>query len=173
LVMDRDTGLRSSLQEQLRRDGYRVFLSDQPDDIRRLIYRKRIEVALLNLANLKRAGLGLLSIVRDIKPWVSVILINRPDQIALSIEGMDLGAFDDFLLPFTMNDLMARVKDAVRQTRKLQPRRQNLRGKLDNLMIAVSFAEAGELETARHYLKDADSHPAEGSGAGLPPKRRA
>lgn len=152
LVIDRDTVLRSSLGDRLKQAGYRVFFSDRPDEIQRLIRKKRIDVALLNLADMKRAGLALLSVIRNTEPWISVILINRPEQIALSIEGMDLGAFDDFLLPFIMNDLMARIREAVQQTRRRQPRSRNLRGRLDNLMIAVSFAEAGEPHTARYYL---------------------
>lgn len=161
LVIDHDSLLRSSLKDRLKQEGYRVFLSDQPAEVGRLIRRKRIDVVLLSLAGLKREGLMLLSLIKELRPWIQVILINRSEQIGFSIEGMNKGAFDDFLLPFNMNDLMVRLKDAVLQTQKQRGTKKSWRRKLDDMMIAVSFAEAGEVETARQYL-DRPHHQPDG-----------
>lgn len=156
LIIDRDVSFRSSLKERLLTEGYRVLTSEAPAEIVRFVRRKRIDAILLNLVEFKREGLHLLAVIKEIRPLVQVILLNRSDQISLSIEAMNLGAFDDFLLPFDMKELLLRINNAVQEKRALRRKRKTWRQKMDDLMIAVSFAEAGEMETARRYLSQAD-----------------
>jgi hypothetical protein len=41
-----------------------------------------------------------------------LITINYGDQIALSIEGMKLGIFDDFLMPLDLDSLISRIRES-------------------------------------------------------------
>ena len=42
-----------------------------------------------------------------------IIIINDPNHMDLSIEGMDLGAFDDFLIPLDIDLLSKRIREAT------------------------------------------------------------
>ncbi|MFH2133107.1 MAG: response regulator [bacterium] len=161
LIIDRDSLLRSNLDHRLRIERYRIFTSDRPDEIMKMMRKKRIDVVLLNLVDLRNEGLRLLTQLKALRPLVEVILINQSSQIALSIEGMKRGAFDDFLLPFDMNQLLTRIQDAIALKKQRRSRRKTFREKIDDIMIAVSFAEAGEIETARQYLNRSDNRTGE------------
>jgi DNA-binding NtrC family response regulator len=152
LIIDRTNPFCSNLQSHLETRGYRVVVSDRTPEIAHWVRRRRIDAVLLVLTELRREGLHILEKIRELNPWIQVILINNSRQIALSIEGMKLGAFDDFLMPFDMNELLIRLDAAVQRKKELHRERGSWRRKLDNIMIAVSFAEAGEMETARRYL---------------------
>ena len=61
----------------------------------------------------------ILKALKRIRPLIEVITINRSDQMALSIEGMKLRAFDDFIVPFDLESLVRRIQEACRKTRQL------------------------------------------------------
>jgi len=67
-------------------------------------------LVLLDLQGLKRNGIAMMRLIRQRFPQIKIITINSGDQLDLSIESMRLGAFDDFLIPFHLEGLMARIR---------------------------------------------------------------
>jgi len=65
---------------------------------------------LLDLQGLKRNGIAMMRHIRQRFPQIKIITINSGDQLDLSIESMRLGAFDDFLIPFHLEGLIARIR---------------------------------------------------------------
>jgi hypothetical protein len=75
----------------------------------------------------------------------------------MSIEGMKLGVFDDFLMPLDLDSLISRIREAHQAKKEVvidRPsqfqRCQNIR--CQNIMVAASFAESGEAEMANLLL---------------------
>jgi DNA-binding response OmpR family regulator len=115
LVIETEDAFRSKVSERLRQENYKVYEACQEIEAGRIIEHKDIDVALLGLRGLRQRGLSFLKGLKKVHPQVEIILIAPPGEIALSIEGMKLGAFDDILTPFDMETLLDRINAAYRQ----------------------------------------------------------
>jgi len=84
---------------------------------RKILERMDIDVVLLSLIMLKQNGLPILKWIKKKCHLTEVILINNSEKLSLSIEGMKLGAFADFLVPLDVNSLLAAVEEACQLKR--------------------------------------------------------
>ena len=150
LLVETDNLFRMNLSKRLESDNVRVYPASRPAEIKRLIKKKKIDVALLDLSGLKLEGLKLLRLIKKLNPLTEVITLNASGNMALSIEGMKLGAFDDLLIPLNISTLMERIQAACSQ--KTENEKQvRLKG-YQKVMMAATFAEAGEADTAKAYM---------------------
>jgi DNA-binding NtrC family response regulator len=136
----------------LKTDDWRIFNSRQQKDIRRILKRHPIDVVLLSLNDLKKEGMALIKMIKKKHPAVQVVTITSGDQISLSIEGMKLGVFDDFLMPLDLDSLVSRIRDAYHAKKEAEIVKPSLFQRCQNLMVAASFAEAGEADMAKELL---------------------
>lgn len=124
---------------------------------------EQLDVVLLDVRRCDDALLGWLVTTKRALPALEVILLNLPGQVASSIAAMRAGASAEVSAPFDLATLRAAVSAALRRRRKrLDAARPSLLGRFQRAMTAVTFAQAGEFDTAREIL-------AEGEG----PRRRA
>jgi DNA-binding NtrC family response regulator len=165
LIVEMDGLFRLNLSERLRRVGFKVFEATLQTEIHNTLQRKNIDVAVLGLNGLGREGLHFLRTIKEIKPDTEVIVINSSHQLNLSIEGMKLGAFDDFLIPFDLDALIERIQDACRKKRENKKSKRPLFKRYQDMMVAVSFAEAGESQMAQEFL-NREKKPPSGRGKG-------
>lgn len=152
LFIETDYLYRINLSNRLAQGDFRIFSANQPKEINRLIKKKKIDVALLDLSGLKLEGLKILSLIKKLNPLTEVITLNGSGNMGLSIDGMKLGAFDDLLIPFDMKTLMERIKRAYAQ--KKQREAETAISGYQKVMMAATFAEAGEPETAKALISD-------------------
>ncbi len=152
LIIDKDTAFRNILYQRFRGENYRVFDAVEFSEIKRILRRKRIDVVIINLVELQNEGIHLLKRIKKRQPLIQVILINNSENMTLSIKAMNLGAFDDILLPVNIQSLICTVHDAVNKKRQLMKNRKTFQQKYDDIMMAISFAEAGEAEIAEKIL---------------------
>jgi len=153
LIVEKDSFLYKHLSGRLGSKDYRIFKSRQPAETKRILKRKDIDVVLLDFNGLKREGLALLEMVKKMRPAVQVIIINSAEQLSLSIEGMRLGAFDDLFIPFNLDVLIARIKEAFEQKKKAEIKKPSFFQRCQDIMVAASFAEAGEANMAKELLE--------------------
>jgi DNA-binding NtrC family response regulator len=152
LIVEKDIFLYEHLSVRLGSKDYRIFKPGQPTETKRILKRKDIDVVLLDFNGLKREGLALLKMIKKMRPAVQVIIINSAEQLSLSIEGMRLGAFDDLFIPFDLEALIERIKEASDQKKKAESKKPSFFQRCQDLMVAASFAEAGEDDMAREIL---------------------
>jgi DNA-binding NtrC family response regulator len=112
LFIEIKNSLRLNLCQHLRQEGYAVHVAEREKEVMDVLSHSSVKVAILGLEGLKIEGLALLRMLRKQYPAVKVITINSPDRFDLSLECMRLGAFDDFLIPFDLDTLMASLKEA-------------------------------------------------------------
>ncbi len=151
LIVDTDDLFRHNLAVRLRKERFKVHETGDASSMSSMLRFRDIDVVLLGLSGLREAGLVLLQEVRRLRPTTKVILLRDVDQIGLSIAGMKFGAYDDLQMPFDLAALVARIQDACQERRAT--RRSPIR-RLEQLMAAISFAEAGEHDTALHMLSE-------------------
>lgn len=92
---------------------------------------------------------------------LEVILINRPEQIETSIAGMRAGAADELTVPIDLSDLRKKIVAAMLRLENRAPKsgRKRLARLFHETMSAITFAQAGEFDTARDFLSSAGKEP--------------
>jgi DNA-binding NtrC family response regulator len=111
---------RWHLAERLRLRNYNVLEAVDAESAKQQIKKRDIDVVLLGLEGSGQRGLSLLRVIKAMRPLSEVILINQSDELALSMEGMKLGAFDDLWVPFDLETLLERIDEACRRKREKQ-----------------------------------------------------
>ncbi len=156
MIIETNDPVRKNLVQRLSLDQYTVFEADHPKKAKQIIKKNKIDVILLGLVGLKAEGLSVLKIIKRVRPLTEVIMINDSAKIALSIQGMKLGAFEDFYMPFDINMLIQSIQEAhLRKTANERDKKSWFQ-KYQDHMSAVTFAEMGETDTALDFIKGKD-----------------
>ena len=152
MIIEKNNLLQEHLVRRFETQNWRIIKSRQPKDIKPILKKYSVDVVLLSLKDLKNEGMVLIKMIKKKHPAVQVITINSGDQISLSIEGMKLGVFDDFLMPLDLESLISRIREAYEAKKDTEVDKPSLLQRCQNLMVAASFAEAGEVEMAKALL---------------------
>ena len=139
LIVEGDKDLISTLSACLEGKNMKIFKA--PDELaaKKILAKKKIDVVLLGVTSFKRRALELLKWLKSKDPLTQVILINNSEQLALSIEGMKLGAFDDFLLPIDLEALTQSIKEAWKTKKNLTKSRGSFLDRCRKKMVAVNY----------------------------------
>ena len=120
LIVEPEAVFRRNLFHRLRLEQWLVFEAAEEEQVKRLLRRHDMDVVLLGLKSLQQQGLAMLRSIKAVRPETEVILLTGTDHLALAIAGMRLGAFDDLLMPFDMQTLLRRIREACTQRRSRQ-----------------------------------------------------
>ena len=112
LIIETDDEIRQNLVQRLSLDQYLLFGVDHPKKVDEIIKKNKIDVVLLGLVGLREEGLSVLKSIKRVRPLTEIIMINDSAKIPLSMQGMKLGAFEDFYMPFELNALIQTIQAA-------------------------------------------------------------
>ncbi len=152
MIIETDTLLQDHLSRHLEREDYQIFAARQKTETKRIIKKRNIDVVLLSLNDFQKESMGLIKMIKKMRPVIQVITINSGEQISLSIEGMKLGVFDDFLMPLDLDSLISRIQEAFQAKKEAEVVKPSLLKRYRDIMVAASFAEAGEADMAKELL---------------------
>src|SRR3954453_11205787 len=130
LVLDEDRIILQSLSQFLRREGYEVKTTDDPDDAGAMLESGQAEVL---LADVNMAGLKSTEFLRDVRrkfPHVVVVVITGYGSIEGAVEATKIGAFEYRTKPIVDDEIRVVVEKAVRQ-QSLLFENQTLKQQLD------------------------------------------
>jgi DNA-binding response OmpR family regulator len=99
--------------------------------------------------DLKMPGIDGIEVLRRVKkayPKVEVIILTGHGSQKDEEAARSLGAFDYVNKPVDLENLVPRIRNAFKTRMK----------KLQDMSMAVAFAEAGEFETAKRIVEDDD-----------------
>ena len=113
LIIEAENRFRKNLYQCLQEKGFKVDKVTPKDDVVTIAAKEKIDVVLLGVDGLGMEGLALIRPLKTISPGIEIIILNDANHIELSIEGMDLGAFDDFLIPLDIDSLAKRIHEAA------------------------------------------------------------
>ena len=113
LIIEAENRFRKNLYQCLQDKGFIVDKVTPKDDAVAIIAKENIDVVLLGVDGLGLEGLALIRPIKTISPETEIIIINDANHMDLSIAGMDLGAFDDFLIPLDIDSLVKRIREAA------------------------------------------------------------
>ncbi len=125
LVVDDDREIRDLLSRFLRKNGYRVDVAADGNDMRRVLDGARIDLIVLDRVLPGKDGLTLCRELRTTSR-VPVVLLTLLGADTDRIVGLEVGADDYVAKPFNPHELLARIKAVLRRTAELPPQ-NNLR----------------------------------------------
>ena len=113
LIVEAENRFRKNLYTHLQSEGFTVDKVTLQDDVETIVVKEKIDAVLLGVDGLGREGLTLIQPIKAIRPKTEIISLNDHTQMDLSIEAMELGAFDDFLVPLDIQALVTCIRAAV------------------------------------------------------------
>jgi len=115
LLVEDDTMVGESVRKGLRQEGFAVDWVEDGRAAELALDTGVYDLMLLDLGLPKKAGLEVLTTLRQKKSTLPVILITARDAVADRVRGLDAGADDYLVKPFDLDELAARVRALVRR----------------------------------------------------------
>lgn len=115
LLVEDDVMIGASLQQGLRQDGYAVDWVQDGRAAETALADPVYELVLLDLGLPKKDGLALLEGLRARGSRVPVLILTARDAIADRVKGLDAGADDYLVKPFSLDELGARIRALQRR----------------------------------------------------------
>jgi DNA-binding NtrC family response regulator len=120
LIIHTDEPFRRQLSERMRLENYLVFEASPEAEASDIIRRRNFDVVLLGVAGPHQNRMSLLKTIKEIRPYTEVILLTALEEHSLygSIQAMQLGAFDDLLVPLDIHALHNRIQEAYERKKE-------------------------------------------------------
>ncbi|MCX5205531.1 response regulator transcription factor [Streptomyces sp. NBC_00237] len=116
LVAEDDPGVRSTLDQLLRFEGYKVLLATDGLEALALLEGERPDVAVLDVVMPNLDGLGLCRMLRRRGDRLPVLVLTARHEVGDRVAGLDAGADDYLAKPFATEELFARMRALLRRT---------------------------------------------------------
>ena len=115
LVVDDEPQIRRALSINLRAHGYDVEVAHDGERALDLAARKHPDVVVLDLG---LPGIDGVEVIRGLRGWtqVPVVVLSVRDAEGDKVAALDAGADDYVTKPFGMDELLARLRAALRRT---------------------------------------------------------
>jgi two-component system, OmpR family, KDP operon response regulator KdpE len=115
LVVDDEPQIRRTLRITLANIGYMVIEARSGEQALETLREERPELVLLDV---NMPGLGGVQACREIRerPDVAIIMLTVRDAERDKIQALDAGADDYVVKPFSMDELISRIRAALRRT---------------------------------------------------------
>jgi diguanylate cyclase (GGDEF)-like protein len=146
LVVDDETGIRTTIQEAVQHAGYACWAVSNGQDALDLLEEKDID---LIIADIRMPGLNGFELTRIVKEKyeADVILITGYGKDFQYEEAIEKGASEFILKPIRLQELLVRMKRVLRE-RDLLVQRRRMEEKLRELTITDSLTK---LYNMRHF----------------------
>ncbi len=116
LCIEDDAAIRRGVVDALGFDGYDVLEAESFASGLSLALRAELDLVLLDLVLPKGSGLDLLAELRLARPTLPVIIVTAKAHEEDRVRGLTLGADDYVVKPFSLKELLARVRAVLRRS---------------------------------------------------------
>lgn len=126
LVVDDEVSIRQILETRLSIRGYEVILAANGEDALHLFRKEQPNLVILDIMLPKLDGYELCNEIRK-ESQVPIIMLTALGDIVDRVTGLELGADDYVMKPFSPKELEARIRSVLRRTEiKNSPLSQSL-----------------------------------------------
>ena len=118
LVIEDELPMRTALEDVLAAEGYRVLTeADGELGLHRAIEEKP-DLILLDIMMPKLDGYAVCAELRRLSNPVPILMLTAKGQVEDRVQGLDAGADDYLVKPFSTEELLARVRAMLRRIRR-------------------------------------------------------
>lgn len=115
LIVEDERSLRTIIEKRLKDEGYSVDACDNGEDGKYYIETGTYDTIILDVMLPKIDGFTLLKEMREKQNKVPVMLLTAKDSIEDRVKGLDFGADDYLIKPFSFDELLARLRVLTRR----------------------------------------------------------
>jgi len=121
LVVEDDPAILRGLSETLKRESYEVLTAADGETGYRLVREKSPDLVILDLMLPKLSGYEICRKMRSDGMHTPILMLTARGDEGDRVLGLDLGADDYVSKPFSLRELMARVRALLRRARPAPP----------------------------------------------------
>ena len=136
LVIEDELPMRTALKDCLEAEGYRVLTAAEGQTGLQRALEERPDLVLLDIMMPRLDGYAVCAELRRLANPVPVLMLTAKGQIEDRVKGLDAGADDYLVKPFSTDELLARVRALLRRSR----RRGQVPGRLRLGEVQIDFA---------------------------------
>lgn len=119
LIIDDDRDLATLLRCHLEELSYAVAVAHLGADARRILDRDTFDLIVLDLTLPDADGLELCRYVRSRPAYTPILMLTAKTSELDRVVGLEIGADDYVTKPFSLRELLARVKAILRRSRRM------------------------------------------------------
>jgi DNA-binding response OmpR family regulator len=116
LTIEDDPAIRRGIVDALRFAGYQTLEAARGDTGLEMALSREFDLLLLDLVLPGRDGLEILREVRGVRPTLPIIILTARGEEADRVRGLNDGADDYVVKPFSVKELLARVEAVLRRS---------------------------------------------------------
>ncbi len=119
LVVDDDEMIVEPLVYGLEREGFRVSVAMDGEEAVHAVHHQHPDVILLDVMLPKRSGFEVLRLLRHQGVTTPIIMLTARGQEIDKVMGLEMGADDYVVKPFSLREIVARIRATLRRQRML------------------------------------------------------
>ncbi|MCI0534282.1 MAG: response regulator transcription factor [Verrucomicrobiales bacterium] len=116
LIIEDERPMRTALQDCLEAEDYRVLTASDGESGLQRAFAEKPDLILLDVMMPKLDGFALCAELRRLANPVAVLMLTAKGQVQDRVTGLDAGADDYLVKPFSTEELLARVRALLRRT---------------------------------------------------------
>lgn len=116
LIVDDEEAISDLLMFHLEKEGYKTITADDGEKGTELAIEEKPDLIILDIMLPKADGLTVCKKVRQVLPKTPIIMLSAKGEEIDKILGLEIGADDYMSKPFSVRELIARVKANLRKT---------------------------------------------------------
>jgi len=114
LLVEDERGIADFVERALRSQGHAVEVVADGTEGRDRAITSDLDLVILDVMLPGRNGIEVLEEIRKIKPALPVVMLTARAEVADKVAGLDAGATDYITKPFSVEELLARVRAHLR-----------------------------------------------------------
>ncbi len=116
LIIEDELPMRTALQDVLEAEGYRVLSAPDGESGLRRALDEKPDLVLLDIMMPRLDGYAVCTELRRLSNPVPILMLTAKGQVEDRVTGLDAGADDYLVKPFSTEELLARVRALLRRT---------------------------------------------------------
>jgi len=140
LIVEDDRNLLDVLKYNLTKEGYNVVVATDGIQALEVARGNKPDLILLDIMLPKMSGFDVCRILRK-ETTTPILMLTAKDEEVDKIVGLEIGADDYMTKPFSMRELLARIRAMLRRTEMVKPK------PVEEAILRISDLE---VDSARH-----------------------
>lgn len=139
LIVEDEPNMQQGLKDNLEFEGYEVAATDNGKEGLKLILENSFDLVVLDVMLPEKSGFDICKEVRSRNNLTPIILLTAKGEELDKVRGLELGADDYMTKPFSLRELLARVKAILRRLTVNAP--EEVESKIEIGKLSVDFAK--------------------------------
>jgi len=118
LIIEDGLPMRTALQDVLQAEGYRVLSAAEGETGLKRAIDEKPDLILLDIMMPRLDGFAVCRELRRLSNPVPILMLTAKGQVEDRVTGLDVGADDYLVKPFSTEELLARVRALLRRTHR-------------------------------------------------------